>query len=145
MARTPLMRALQQLAREHGATARLGIPVEELRERLGILRRGGRLHARAGPRRALPRLRRDARGSRDDPRHHVRRPARHRRALMDLRSPPSAIFALGTSGVSPKPSDGLEPSTASSTCSPPPVTRWSTRGSGRSTLAFAQLGGSPER
>src|SRR4029453_8632540 len=33
MARTPLMRALQQLAREHGATARLGIPVEELRER----------------------------------------------------------------------------------------------------------------
>jgi phytoene dehydrogenase-like protein len=33
MARTPLMRALQQLAREHGATARVGIPVEELRER----------------------------------------------------------------------------------------------------------------
>jgi hypothetical protein len=33
MARTPLMRALQQLAREHGATARLRIPAEELRER----------------------------------------------------------------------------------------------------------------
>jgi hypothetical protein len=27
------MRALQQLALEHGATARLGIPVEEVRER----------------------------------------------------------------------------------------------------------------
>jgi hypothetical protein len=29
MARTPLMRALQLLAREHGASARLGIPVGE--------------------------------------------------------------------------------------------------------------------
>ena len=44
----------------------------------GVLRRGRRLPARAGPRRALPRLRRGAGGSRDDPRHRVRRPARHR-------------------------------------------------------------------
>jgi monoamine oxidase len=33
MARTPLMRALQRLAREHGAVARLGIEVEEFRQR----------------------------------------------------------------------------------------------------------------
>jgi monoamine oxidase len=33
MARTPLMRALQRLAREHGAAAQLGISVDELRER----------------------------------------------------------------------------------------------------------------
>jgi monoamine oxidase len=33
MARTPLMRALQRLAWEHGAAARFGIEVEELRER----------------------------------------------------------------------------------------------------------------
>jgi monoamine oxidase len=33
MARTPLMRAVQRLAREHDAAARLGIEVEELRER----------------------------------------------------------------------------------------------------------------
>lgn len=65
--------------------------------RLGVLRRGGRLYARAGPRRALPCLWRDARDSRDDPRHHVRRPARHRLALMDLRSPPSRILLLGIS------------------------------------------------
>jgi monoamine oxidase len=35
MARTPLMRALQRLAREHGAAARLGVDVAELREREG--------------------------------------------------------------------------------------------------------------
>ena len=33
MARTPLMRALQRLAREHQEASRLGIEVEELRER----------------------------------------------------------------------------------------------------------------
>src|SRR5437763_8004186 len=33
MARTPLMRALQRLAREHDAASQLGIEVEELRER----------------------------------------------------------------------------------------------------------------
>ena len=37
MARTPLMRALQRLAREHDTAARLGIEVEELREREGEL------------------------------------------------------------------------------------------------------------
>src|SRR5215472_9812603 len=33
MGRTPLMRALQRLAREHEAAARLGVEVEEVRER----------------------------------------------------------------------------------------------------------------
>ena len=33
MARTPLMRALQQLAREHSAAKALGVGVDEFRER----------------------------------------------------------------------------------------------------------------
>jgi monoamine oxidase len=45
MARTPLLRAVLRLAREHGEAQRLGIEVEELREReytrREILRRGG--------------------------------------------------------------------------------------------------------
>src|SRR2546423_14356350 len=44
MARTPLLRALQRLAAEHGEAARLGIEVEELRERVysrrELLKRG---------------------------------------------------------------------------------------------------------
>ena len=38
---------------------------------------GGRLHARSGPRRSLPSVRRGAHGAGDDPRAHLRRPARH--------------------------------------------------------------------
>ncbi len=60
MARTPLMRALQELAREHTAARRLGVGVDELREREAeaaysrreFLRRGGAIGAAvavAGP------------------------------------------------------------------------------------------------
>jgi len=49
MARTPLLRAFEQLAREHSAAKRLGMPVEEVRERAytrrELLRRGGILGA----------------------------------------------------------------------------------------------------
>jgi monoamine oxidase len=49
MARTPLLRAVQRLAREHGEARRLGIEVEELREReytrREVLRRGGLIGA----------------------------------------------------------------------------------------------------
>ena len=49
MARTPLLRAFEQLAREHSAARRLGMPVEEVRERAytrrELLRRGGILGA----------------------------------------------------------------------------------------------------
>jgi monoamine oxidase len=49
MARTPLLRAFEQLAREHSAAKRLGMPVEEVRERAytrrELLRQGGILGA----------------------------------------------------------------------------------------------------
>jgi monoamine oxidase len=49
MARTPLLRAVERLAQEHGKAQRLGIEVEELREReytrRELLRRGGALGA----------------------------------------------------------------------------------------------------
>src|SRR5690242_15319753 len=49
MARTPLLRAIQRLAQDHRTAERLGIEVEELRERQytrrELLRRGGAVGA----------------------------------------------------------------------------------------------------
>ena len=75
MARTPLLRAIERLARDHSAAERLGIPVEELRarreertySRSELLKRAGALGAAAavaGPAGMLTRTARASAGPR---------------------------------------------------------------------------------